>query len=133
MAHSILLVSREPSLVDLLPRALEDAGYAVRSAGTGHDALELVADGYRPSLVVLDVELADMGCLDFAEALRELPGLHALPAIVVTGFPDAPAALGLTRFLEKPLTPETLLGTLKGHGLVARGWAVTLAASASQG
>jgi CheY-like chemotaxis protein len=131
MVHSILLVGGEPDLFLLLHDVLEGAGYSVCSAATGHDALELVADGYRPSLVVLDVALSDVGCLLLAEEVRELPGLHALPAVVVTSFPDAPTAIGLTRFLGKTFSLESLFVTLKGHGLVARQRADVSATSSS--
>jgi CheY-like chemotaxis protein len=117
MFPSILVVGSEPDLAEIVQIVLEDAGYTVHAAATGREALALIAEGYRPSVLVLDLDLSDMNCLELADEARRFRGLAALPAVVLTGFPNAPRMLGLTRFLEKPFLPDDLLASIRDHGV----------------
>ena len=42
MAHSILLVDDDPAIIQLATTALEGAGYTVRAATNGDEAIEAV-------------------------------------------------------------------------------------------
>jgi CheY-like chemotaxis protein len=57
--HKVLVVEDAPKLRELLRGYLERAGFAVLTAGSGAEALELFRTT-DPSLVMLDLELPDV-------------------------------------------------------------------------
>lgn len=76
---SILLVEDDSELSALVERRLADAGYAVRTAATGPDALDRVAEAV-PDLVLLDIMLPG---LDGLEVCRRLRAAHPLLYIIM--------------------------------------------------
>lgn len=75
----LLVIEDDDDLRDLLARRFADAGYAVRTAATGPDALAAVADEV-PDLVLLDVMLPG---LDGVEVCRRLRTEHPLLYILM--------------------------------------------------
>ncbi len=67
-ANKILVVDDEISLVQLCQFILEDAGYTVRGALSGSQALEMIVDEM-PDLVLLDVMMPGM---DGIETCRQI-------------------------------------------------------------
>src|SRR5678816_1153318 len=65
----ILVVDDEPYLADMLMTSLRFAGFEVRVAATGTEALAL-ADEFRPELLVLDVMLPDLDGFSVLHQLR---------------------------------------------------------------
>ncbi len=108
----VLLVEDEPMLRTLGCRALERAGHEVRTAEDAEAALEAIADGFCPDVVVSDVTMpGEMDGIALAEALRaRLPGL---PVILVSGYAEGMVGEGLAdrgiRFLGKPFRMAELL------------------------
>ena len=78
-AASILVVEDDDDLRRTIARRLDDGGYAVRTAATGPDALDAVAEAV-PDLVVLDVMLPG---LDGVEVCRRLRAEHPLIYILM--------------------------------------------------
>jgi CheY-like chemotaxis protein len=82
----ILVVEREPEIVDMLKDVLErDGRFEVEGALSGHDAIRL-ADQLKPDLVVLDFQLPDMNLEDVCSALRTNQSLKGIPIIVQGAF-----------------------------------------------
>jgi len=71
-AKKILVVDDEFSLVQLCQLILEDAGYHVRSAVSGSEALRLVQEEM-PDLILLDVMMPGM---DGIEVCRQIRGRY---------------------------------------------------------
>lgn len=66
-------------------------------------------------LMVLDLNMPDIGGIEVLEFVRGQDKLRALPIIVVTTRGDessrsAAIAAGATRYMTKPFTPEGILG-----------------------
>jgi CheY-like chemotaxis protein len=110
----ILVVEDEAPVRAIAARALEDAGFRVWQAGSGQEALDLLAgSAERIALVVTDVVMPEISGKDLAERVARLaPGT---PVLFTSGYTDgeilrrgllAPDAA----FIQKPFTP---------HGLVA--------------
>jgi DNA-binding response OmpR family regulator len=77
----VLVVEDDPTLRLGLVKSLRSAGYAVETAKTGADGLEMaLAD--RPDLVLLDVMLPEKNGYEVCEALREVDA--DLPIIMLT-------------------------------------------------
>lgn len=68
-ASKILVVDDEISLVQLCQFILEDAGYKVRGALSGSQALEMIVDDM-PDLVLLDVMMPGMDGIETCRQIR---------------------------------------------------------------
>jgi len=82
--HHILLVDDDDALRDLTKMALETlAGYRVSACASGAQALRC-AGAHTFDLLLLDVLMPEMDGIETLAALRQLPGLAAVPAVFLT-------------------------------------------------
>jgi len=106
----LLVVDDEEALLDLLGDALRFAGYEVRTARSGFEALRTAADE-RPDLLVLDVNLPDLDGFEVCQRLRR--DGEDVPVVFLTARDD-PSDLrtGFTRggddYVTKPFSLEEL-------------------------
>jgi diguanylate cyclase (GGDEF)-like protein/PAS domain S-box-containing protein len=111
--ETILLVEDEKAVRDLTQRILERGGYRVLSAGSGREALAmLAAQSPRLDMLLTDVVMPEIGGQDLATAVRKL--MPQLPVLFMSGYNEEAVlhdgVLGEgTSFLEKPFTPAALL------------------------
>src|SRR5579864_3854545 len=72
---NILIVDDNEIAIDVLRGTLTDAGHSVRSACNGHEALEILRQGWC-RLVVSDWAMPEMNGLELCRAVRagDLPG-----------------------------------------------------------
>jgi DNA-binding NarL/FixJ family response regulator len=116
---TVLIVDDHPlvraGLRELL-RALDDEPLQVHEAGRGQAALELLAGGLQPDLLLLDIHLPDMNGLDL---LERLGADHAdLPVVVLSGSDD-PGLMeevfvrGASGFLHKSSLAEIVVPALQ--------------------
>src|SRR5215218_6294083 len=112
---SILIVDDEANIRRMLGSLLRAEGYEVREAGSARAALAAVRDE-EPDTILMDLVMPE------TTGLEVLPELRAsaphLPIVMMSGratLSDAVRAtkLGAFQFLEKPLTPEAVLLTLR--------------------
>jgi DNA-binding response OmpR family regulator len=113
----VLLVDDEPVVLRMLEVNLRIAGFEVRTAGSGHDAI-LAAGARPPDAVVLDLGLPDQNGWDVLERLRGIEGLSGVPVLVLSGLDrDAVGERGYAApvyaFLTKPIEPADLVDTLR--------------------
>jgi CheY-like chemotaxis protein len=107
----VLVVEDNDDVRELAEQVLEMEGYAVKSAASGEQALELLRQGIRVDLLFTDVIMpGGMNGLDLVEQARGLrPGL---PVLVTTGYmdelPQGGRGGGLD-ILAKPYRQEDLL------------------------
>jgi two-component system KDP operon response regulator KdpE len=110
----ILVVDDEPQMVRFLRPALEASGYQVLHAGTGHEALRLMANA-APDLTLLDLGLPDMDGKDVIGKARQF----TQTPIVVLSARDrevekiAALDLGANDYVEKPFAIGELLARLR--------------------
>ncbi len=111
--RTILLVEDEPGVRSFTAQVLEEAGYRVLQAGSGEEAMELVALTDEPiALLLTDVVMTGINGRVLAERLR---ALHPKLAVIYTsGYTDdIVVRAGVTGesipFLHKPFTPQQLL------------------------
>ena len=95
---------------------LELAGFDVEEAADGHEAMARLIDPHRtrPSVIVLDSDMAPYDGWWAIAAIRSHPRLDPVPVLLVTGsvvVHDAPEATGagFDGFLSKPFDPEDLV------------------------
>jgi two-component system nitrogen regulation response regulator NtrX len=112
----ILLVDDEANIRRMLAALLREEGFTVAEAPNGNAAL-LQLDEVDPDVVLLDLLMPPgPDGLETLERLRERG--RSTPVIMMSGkaqLTDAVRAvkLGAFQFLEKPLTPESVLATVR--------------------
>ncbi len=112
----ILVVDDTDEIADLTHLVLESAGYRVRTARNGGEALRRVAEE-RPDLILMDINMPDM---DGWETLRLLQVQEGGPPPVVMfsvklQVHDKVQALqeGAMDYIVKPFSPEELLARVE--------------------
>jgi DNA-binding response OmpR family regulator len=109
---AVLVVDDEPTIVEVVARYLERAGYRTRIAGDGLEAIE-VAASQRPDLVVLDLMLPGLDGLEVMRRLRE-HGRERLGVILLTAKGEEAdrvigLRLGADDYVVKPFSPTELV------------------------
>jgi PAS domain S-box-containing protein len=108
---TVLVVEDEESVRTAAARALERLGCRVLSVKHPAEALELLASGHRPNLLLTDVVMPGMSGLELADRARRL--LPEIRVLFATGYTSDIAFRdrfleGSTRVLMKPYTPSEL-------------------------
>jgi PAS domain S-box-containing protein len=107
----ILVVDDEELIREALPPMLELLGHAVALASSGQEALDRLARGPAPDLVLLDLNMPEMSG---SETLRQLRTLYPdLPVLIGTGYLDEVTESGLrtdphAAFVRKPFTLDEI-------------------------
>ncbi len=118
----VLIVDDEGNIRRMLRALLESEGYGVREAGSAEEGIA-EAEESPPEVVLLDLMLPGMSGLDALPRFAETaPGV---PVVMMSGRATLSDAVQATRrgafhFIEKPLTPEVVLVTLRGAMEVSR-------------
>jgi two-component system, OmpR family, alkaline phosphatase synthesis response regulator PhoP len=112
MAHSILVVDDDPKIVRVVEINLTQAGYQVRTAADGEEALA-AATQERPDLVLLDVMMPRLDGFDTLKRLKADPALTDIPVVMLTARAQDEDVFegygtGAQWYLTKPFEPEEL-------------------------
>lgn len=112
----ILVVEDEETVRSVAGRALMEAGFTVREAGSGAQALEMLTGNGRIALVLTDVVMPEMSGKDLAERIEKL--IPGTPVLFTSGYTDGEIVRrGLlapdAAFLQKPFTPEGLVRAVR--------------------
>lgn len=114
----VLLVDDQPLHIQLLHRALPPT-YQVFMATGGSQALRLAQDR-RPDLILLDVEMPDMGGFEVLEKLRNHAETADIPVIFITAHAEGDMeAMGLEAgavdFITKPIHAGVVRARVHTH------------------
>jgi two-component system, OmpR family, alkaline phosphatase synthesis response regulator PhoP len=113
-AQTVLVVEDEASIASFVAMYLRNAGYDVKVAPTGRDALNL-AESQSPALVVLDLMLPD---IDGIEVCRRLRHTSDVPILMLTARDEdvdkiVGLEVGADDYLTKPFNPRELVARVK--------------------
>lgn len=113
-AGRILVVDDEPQIRRIMRTTLTGAGYEVDDAKTGEEALEKVR-GFRPDLVLLDINMPGMGGKAACRAIRDDPNVAIIMLTVRNTEADKVEALdaGADDFVVKPFSTPELLARIR--------------------
>ncbi|MEZ0308965.1 MAG: response regulator, partial [Ramlibacter sp.] len=78
----VLVVDNEEADRELLVHLLEPMGFELRTAASGHDALDLLAAGLRPDAILMDLAMPGIDGWETVRRLRRLEHMEAKVAIV---------------------------------------------------
>ncbi|MBI5382564.1 MAG: response regulator [Opitutae bacterium] len=123
MSAKILLVEDNPENRYLFTFLLKRAGYTVRSASNGCEALAEAASMV-PDLVIMDIQMPEMDGYEATARLREDPRFDAVPivglsAFATTGDHERARRSGFAAYLAKPIVPEDFLREIAAYLPVA--------------
>lgn len=109
MSKTILIVDDEPILLSIFRRHLSKKGFAVLSAVSGEEALEIFSQHASIiSTVILDINL--YGELTGWDVVRHIQATSFTPKIVcMSGEPAPFTAPTINAFLEKPFQVRKLI------------------------
>ena len=105
-----LIVDDSEVLRRLIEMCLRPAGFEVAMAGTGADALDVLAT-YEPDLVILDIGLPDMTGWEVLETLRSSKAGVDAKVMILSGYTDVhdeAKAKGADAALVKPFRNDEL-------------------------
>jgi DNA-binding NtrC family response regulator len=114
-AVRVLIIDDERDAAESLKLLVEMKGYAVKTASTGQEAIDIF-ESWHADLVLLDMMLPDTDGLDLLRCFKE--DRPEAEVIVVTGFGSVPKAVeamnaGAATFIEKPVDHTMLLAVLE--------------------
>jgi two-component system C4-dicarboxylate transport response regulator DctD len=115
MTPNLIFVDDEAAIREAVREWLELSGFTVRLCASAAECLDGL-DADFEGVVISDLRMPGMDGMALLEAVQALD--RELPFLLVTGHGDVPQAveamrLGAYDFIEKPFTPERLLGSLR--------------------
>src|SRR5262249_9107553 len=97
-----LVIDDEDDTRFRLAELIKTAGYSVRTAANGREALELLQH-VRPKVIFVDLQMPIMNGAEFRQAQRHDRKLLEIPTVVLTGTSDEPLLdLAIEETLQKP-------------------------------
>ncbi len=109
---AVLVVDDEPTILDVVGRYMERAGYETHRAASGPEALRL-ADEHHPDLVVLDLMLPGIDGIEVMRRLHERPGPRIAVILLTARGEESDRLVGLRRgaddYVVKPFSPAELV------------------------
>lgn len=119
MKPTILVADDEPSIVLSLQVLLQKAGFEVRIARNGEEAIAAVEEG-KPDLVLLDAMMPKRDGFDVCQTLRADPAYDDMPIIMLTAKSrdverQKGMALGASDYVTKPFSTRDLVTLVRRH------------------
>ncbi len=109
---TVLVVDDEPTILDVVGRYMERAGYETYRAADGPEALRLAAL-HRPDLVVLDLMLPGIDGIEVMRQLHEEPGARIAVIMLTARGEESDRLIGLRQgaddYVVKPFSPAELV------------------------
>ena len=119
MEHRALVIEDNEQNMHLLTVILEKNGYEVIKATDGRRGIEL-AESFKPSIILLDIQLPVMDGYAVATELRRNPAIPDVPIIAVTSYAmvgdrERILASGCTGHIEKPIDPASFIAEIEQY------------------
>ena len=112
-ASKILVVDDDPDIVEILRYNLSMAGYDIKSATNGKEAIKK-AKIFLPEIILLDVMMPKMDGIETCTIIREIPSLNNTRIIFLSARNEDYTQLsafdaGADDYITKPVKPKILL------------------------
>jgi len=119
----ILVVDNEEADRDVLGKLLQPLGFELRSAASGHDCLDLLASGYQPEVILMDLAMPGIDGWETIRRLRDMlaRSARAQPLIAIVSANafdrglDNNLGIPSEDFIVKPVRHTDLLDWLESR------------------
>jgi DNA-binding response OmpR family regulator len=114
--RKVLIADDEPNIVTALEFLLKRAGYDVRAAANGEEALALV-ESYAPDLVLIDIMMPGKSGYEVCQRMRERPEWRHIKIVMVTAKGreaevSKGMSLGADLYVTKPFSTQELIAAI---------------------
>jgi response regulator NasT len=112
---TLLLIEDDRLVLATLAKGLEEAGYNVKKAESGEQAMTLLKDGLKPDLALVDNYLPDTNGIDIAKVLS---CEHNVPFMMFSAYSEEELVsqaieLGALGYLVKPLNIPQIIPSIE--------------------
>lgn len=112
---AVLIIDDDPAYLESISLSL-DGHFLVRTASSGLNALKIMNDASRLSLILLDLHMPEMTGVELLETVRR-KNIN-IPILIVTGkgtheWARKCAELGVQGYLDKLIDIEELIGKME--------------------
>ena len=116
MPKKVLIADDDNDLCELIRIQLEDADCEVKTVNSGLEVLNLVRQGYRPHVVVLDLMMPERSGVELLDSVKSTwPGVRI---IIYTGYPDfvaGPLKEYVDNVILKAANVDELISLIKSY------------------
>ncbi|MGP1384089.1 MAG: response regulator [Thainema sp.] len=117
---TVLIVDDEPVNLQVLVNYLSLEDYQIAQASSGAEALDLMAQGLQPDLILLDVMMPGMTGYEVCQQIRQQYPTHELPIVMLTAKNQVASLVqgleaGANDYLAKPISRDELLARIRVH------------------
>jgi DNA-binding response OmpR family regulator len=109
----ILVADDEEATREGLREFLSQAGYRVVAARDWQEAMNLLVDGLKPALLILDVSMPSLRGDELLKYVQSDSDLRFVPVLIVTGAPEQCTRTIADHILPKPLNLIALLAHVR--------------------
>jgi two-component system chemotaxis response regulator CheY len=118
MAKAILVVDDSATMTMSVKSSLEMQGFAVQTAADGLLALSKLKGGFKPDLIITDINMPNMGGLELIKNVKAMPAFRFTPILTLTtetesSKRDEGKKLGATGWLVKPISGQDLVKVIR--------------------
>jgi two-component system chemotaxis response regulator CheY len=118
MAMTIFVVDDSATMVMSLKTALTMNGFEVQTAGNGREALDKLQSGFKPNLILTDVNMPVMDGMDLIRNVRSIAALKFVPILTLTteseaGKREEGKRAGATGWIMKPVSGNDLIAVIR--------------------
>ena len=116
----ILVIDDDEAGRGLIEQRLRHQGFPTVAAPSSRQALEMLLDGAKPCLILIDVMMPGEAGWDLVERLLKSPALSDIPTVLMSANPAAMQAYRRVRgdrtsVLPKPLDVKKLVALAASH------------------
>jgi CheY-like chemotaxis protein len=111
----IFVIEDDLHIRESLTEVLEIEGFNVFSAVNGQEALDILRQGERADLILLDLMMPIKDGFQFKQEQEQDPSLSKIPVIIMSANGNLSAKkelIGVKDYLKKPIDLEALLETI---------------------
>jgi two-component system chemotaxis response regulator CheY len=118
MPLSVLVVDDSVTMLLSLKTTLSMNGFAVETANNGREALNKLDSGFKPNLILTDINMPVMGGMELIGKIRALASHRFIPILTLTTESETSKReegkrLGATGWLVKPVSGDDLVKVIR--------------------
>ena len=114
--EQILIVEDHRALRVIMDNFLEKS-FKVETASNGYEALAWMNEGNIPEVIILDINMPNLGGIEFLSNIRTSGFFKDIPVVIVSGEEEGKVIercleIGINGYMRKPFNPKNLLAKI---------------------